>query len=188
MFKEIERGSFTYIKRSKVRHALWILLLLVIAVVMFITGLFIHEFDRANICTVLAVLMLLPAIKHVVAIIVMFPYKSVSKERYDNMKNMINDNLILMTDMVITSPEKVMGLDFILISNNQVLGLVANSKQDKEYIGKYLDKSLKDNHIEGYTVKIFDDEKQFVKCIPDKDYEPDEVQDTCFKHIRTLVV
>jgi len=188
MFKELERGSFGYIKKSKIRHSLWILMLLVIAVVMFITGLFIHKFDRANICTVLAVLMLLPAVKHMVAIIVMFPYKSISKERYDNIKNMINENTILMTDMVITSPEKVMGLDFILITDNQLLGLTTYKNQDRNYIEEYLKKSLKDNGVDGVAVRIFTDEKQFTGCITDKQFEQGELQDRCYKHIRTLVV
>lgn len=188
MIKELERGSFGYIKKNKIRHLLWILLLLVIAVVMFITGLFLHKFDRANICTVLAVLMLLPAVKHLVAVIVMFPYRSVSKERYDAVNNIITENTILMADMVITSPEKVMGLDYILITDNQVLGLAANKKQDVAYIENYLKTSIKENGVNGYSVKIFDEEKQFIKCIPDRTFEKSDMQDICYRHIRTLVV
>lgn len=185
---ELERGSFGYIKKKKRRHAGMVLLLLLIGVIIFIIGLFIHKFDRANICTVMAVLMVLPAAKNLVTCIVVFPYKSVSKERYDKISELAGDNAILMTDMVITSPEKVMNLDFVLITDNQVLGLVGKAKQDSAYIEKYLKSSLKENGVDGFVVKIFEDENQFIKCIPDRDYESNESQKNCYMHIRTLVV
>lgn len=185
---ELERGTFCYIKKKKTRQIGMILLLMVIAVIMFIVGLLLHEFDRANICTVLAILMVLPAAKHLVTFIVLFPYKSVSKEAYDRISGMVDDSAILMTDMVITSSEKVMKLDFVLITDNQVLGLTGKEKQDAAYIEKYLKNTLKDNNIEGFTVKVFEDEKQFVKCIPDREYESTELQEQCYLLIRTLVV
>ncbi len=184
----LEKGSFGYIKKKKARQALHILVLLVVAAVMFITGLFIHEFDKANICTVLAVLMLLPAVKTLVLLIVVFPYRSVSKERYDVIKGSISDNTILMTDMVITSSEHVMNLDFVLVTDNQVLGLIGKKKQDVAYIEGYLKETLENNKINGFTVKIFEEQKQFEKCITDRAFEATDMQDECFRLIRTLVV
>ncbi|MDE6635705.1 MAG: hypothetical protein K2K09_03755 [Lachnospiraceae bacterium] len=131
---EIERGSFGYIKRKKRRQILLVFLVLFIAVVMFITGLFLNKFDKSNLCTMLAILMVLPAAKFFVIFVVLFPYKSVSRERYEAVKNKLAEEVILMTDMVITSPDISMNLDFIIFTDNQVLGLAGKKKQDIKYI------------------------------------------------------
>lgn len=183
-----ERGSFEYIKKKKIKHMGMILLLLLIGVIIFTVGLFIHKFDRANICTVAAILMVLPAAKHLVTFIVLFPYKSVSKERYDKVTELAGDNAVVMADMVITSPDKVMDLDFVIITDNQMLALVGKKGQDAKYIEKYLKESLKNNELEEFTVKVFEEEKQFIKCIPSREYESTELQEKCFLYVRTLVV
>lgn len=185
---EIEKGSFGYIKRKKKRQILLVFLMLFIAAAMFITGLFLHKFDKSNLCTMLAILMVLPMAKFFVIYVVLFPYKSVKKERYDAVREKLSEETILMTDMVITSSDISMNLDFIIITDNQVLGLTGKKKQDIKYIGDYLKKTLETNNLDGFTVKIFDDEKQFEKCIPDRNFEKNTLQDDALKIIRTLVV
>ncbi len=185
---EIERGSFGYIKRKKTRLIVTMLLLILAAVVIFVTGLLLNKYDKANICTVLSVLFVLPLAKTLVIYIVMFPYKGVSEELYKKTLSIVNDNAILMTDMVITSPDKAMHLDFIVITDNQVIGITGKKKQDLRYITGYLQSSFRKNKIEGFTVKITDDYKQFEKYLPDRDFEKTAKQDECFRYIRTLVV
>lgn len=185
---EIERGSFGYIKRKKKRQIIMILVLILAAVIIFMTGLFLNKFDRANVCTVLSILFVLPIVKILVIYIVLFPYKSVPEELYNRIKNIVCENAILMTDMVITSPDKSMGLDFIVITDNQVIGIIGKKKQDIKYIEDYLKKSLKENKIDGFTVKIFDDYTQFERCLSDKKFDKNDRQEECFKYIRTLVV
>lgn len=188
MTLEIEKGSFGYIKRKKKRQILLVFLMLFIAAAMFITGLFLHKFDKSNLCTMLAILMVLPMAKFFVIYVVMFPYKSVSRERYDSVREKLVSEAELMTDMVITSPDISMNLDFIIITDNRILGLTGKKKQDIKYIEDYLKKTLESNKLEGFTVKIFDDEKQFEKCIPDRQFEKNALQEDARKIIRTLAV
>ena len=101
---------------------------------------------------------------------------------------MICKNAVLMTDMVITSPDKSMHLDFIVITDNQVIGVIGKKKQDTAYIENYLKNGLKENKVEGFTVKIFDDYNRFEKCLCDREFEKNDRQDECFRYIRTLVV
>ncbi len=185
---ELERGSFGYIRKRKIRLIVMMLALMLAAAVIFITGLLLNKYDKANICTVLAVLFVLPIAKFLVIYIVIFPYKGVSEELYEKTKSIVNDNAVLMTDMVITSPDKSMHLDFIVITDNQVIGVTGKKKQDVKYIEDYLKNSLKENKIEGFTVKITDDRKQFEKYLPDREFEKTDRQDECFRYIRTLVV
>ena len=118
-----------------------------------------NKFERSNLLTMLAILMVLPATKYFVGFIVVFPYKSVSRERYEHIKSLISDNTILFTDMVFTSSDKVMNLDFMIITDNQLIGLLGKKKQDIKYMENYLKETLTVNKIEGYTVKIFDEQK-----------------------------
>lgn len=184
---ELERGSLGYIKKKKIRQALLVLLMVALALIMFVTGLLINK-TKANICSILAMLMVVPAAKFLVTFIVMFPYKGVTKERYDKVKGQISDDAVLMTDMVITSPEKVMNLDFIVITDNQVIGLIGRKKQDPAYIEKYLKKSIKDNKVGEFTVKICDNEDLFYRCLPTKNFEDKDSRDACHAYLRTLVV
>lgn len=188
MIHELERGSFAYIKKKKKRQLLLVFLMLLIGVVMFMVGMFMNQFERSNLCTMLAILMVLPATKFLVIYIVLFPYKTVSKARYDLVKEKINDNCILMTDMVITSPDKSMNLDFVVFTDNQVLCLLGKAKQDIKYIEKYLKDTLVNNRIDGFTVKVYSDEKQFLNNLPERQFEKTAVQEEAFKIIRTLVV
>lgn len=186
--KELERGSFQYIRRRKLRLTLMVIGMVLLGVIIFISGLFINKFDKANICTVLAVLMVLPAAKFLVLLIVVFPFHSVSRERYESVKTKVNDTLILMTDMVITSPEKVMNLDFVLLTDNQVIALIGKKNQDSSYVEKYLKQSLKENGFIDYTVKVCEEEKQFLTIIPQKICDTMTKQEECLRYMRTLVV
>lgn len=185
---ELERGSIGYIKKKKTRQILLILIMLLIAAVMFIAGLFLNKFNKANLCTVLAILMVLPAAKFLVTFVVLFPFKTVPEEKVNEVNKKVCKNAIVMTDMVITSPEKVMNLDFVIITDNQVMCLMGKKQQDILYIENYLKKELEGNKIDGFTVKVFDDDKQFDKCLPDKSFDASDNQDACFKFIRTFVV
>ena len=185
---EIERGNFGYIKRKKRRQILLTFLMIIIGFIMFVVGLFMNQFERSNLCTMLAILMVLPAAKFLVIFIVLFPYKSVSKERYDAIKSRLSDDIILMTDMVITSPDISMNMDFVIFTDNQVIGLLGKKKQDIKYIEKYLKDTLESNHLEGFTVKIFAEEKQFESNIPDRKIENKALQEEAYRIVRTLVV
>ncbi len=184
---ELERGSFGYIKKKKMRQIIYMIFFIFMSAVILVTGLFIHNFERANIFTVMSILMVLPMVKMLVTYILLFPYKSVPEDTYNMVKDTVCDNAIVMTDMVITSPEKPMNLDFVIIMDNQLIGVRGNKKQDAAYIEGFLKESLKNNKIEGFTVKVFEDYKPFLSSIT-RYFEKAAKQDECFRYIRTLVV
>ena len=67
----------------------------------------------------------------------------------------------LYTDLVITSPEKVMNLDFAVVGAGHVIALVGKSGQDVEYIRNYLTNGV---HQWGdFQVQIVTSEKLFRK-------------------------
>ena len=157
---KIEKCQCGYIKKKKKVDFIWLLACVVVAIGIFLTG-YLWTKTRANVFTVLAVLMVLPAAKRVVALVVMVPRKSVEKERYERVKEAAGACTIL-ADYVFTSTDKIMHLDLVIIKNGNVLGLVAPSKQDVEYMKKYLADSVRKSDA-SFHVKVVDSEEKLLK-------------------------
>lgn len=155
-----KKGEYGYIAGQKKKNLMVLLVLIVIAIGIFLTGYFLHK-TRANIFTVMAVLMVLPGAKRVVALVVMVPKKSLEKSRYDKVKELAGDST-LFVDYVFSSTEKIMHLDYVLIRNGNVLGVVAKSKQDVEYMKKYITDCVQKT-VSSFHVKIVDTDEQFEK-------------------------
>lgn len=159
---KIEKGNPGYIKNRKKIDFLWLLAFVALGVGIFLIGYFLTHV-RANIFTVLSVLMVLPAAKHIVALIVLLPRKGVSRERYERMEPLI-ENGTLYTDYVFTSTDRIMQLDFLLVKNGNVLGVLAPSKQDTEYMKKYLLDCVK-KAAPGYHVQLFESDEKMISHV-----------------------
>lgn len=159
---KVEKGMQGYINSRKKIDFLWLLAFIALGIAIFFAGYLINR-TRANIFTVLAVLMVLPGAKRLVALFVMLPRKSVEKERYEYVKNAVGDGT-LYTDYVFTSTERIMHLDFLLVKNGNVLGVIAPSKQNVDYLKEYLTDSVH-KISEHYHVKLFDNDEAFLKQV-----------------------
>lgn len=157
---KIDKCELGYIAKKKKISFLWLMVSVLIGVAIFLIGYF-WTHTRANIFTVVAVLMVLPAAKHIVSLIILFSKKGVSKERFDKIKE-ASGNAILLTEYVFTSTEKIMNLDFVLIKNGNVLAVKAPAKQDVEYMKKYLEDSVH-KAAPSFHVKVFDTDEQLLK-------------------------
>ena len=158
----IGKSEFGYIQNQKKINVIWLLVFVLIGVAIFICGYLLTK-TRANIFTVIAVLMVLPAAKRVVALVVMMPRKGVERQRYDKVLQASGEG-ILFTDYVFTSTEKIMHLDFLLIKNGNVLGVTASSRQDVEYMKKYLADSVHREAPE-FHVKVFEKDEQMLQYL-----------------------
>lgn len=155
-----DKCELGYISKKKKISFLWLMVSVLIGVAIFLVGYF-WTHTRANIFTVVAVLMVLPAAKHIVSLIIMFPHKGVSRERFEKIKEAAGD-AVLLTEYVFTSTEKIMNLDFVLIKNGNVLGVLSTSKQDVDYMKKYLTDSVH-KVAPSFHVKVFDTDMQLLK-------------------------
>lgn len=151
--------EFGYIKQQKIFQSLMLLLFVAIGVGLFLTGLLITK-TRANVFTVLGILMVLPAAKRMIALVILLPRKSVTSDRYEHMRKEIAEDGVLFTDYVFTSTDKVMSLDFLVIQNKNILGILGDHKQDQKYIVDYLQKSA-DDTASGYRVRLFQSDEEF---------------------------
>lgn len=186
--------EFGYISSQKKFQALMLLLYIMIGVGLFLIG-FLITGTRANLFTVLGILMALPGAKRVIALVVMVPHQSVGKERYDRMRSELTDGSVLLTDYVFTSPEKIMNLDFVVVYRNNVMGILGKDGQDVKYMTDYLQKGV-DETASGYHVRIFftdEDFCKFYKRMPEEDREGQEEngemkQDEVVKYLKILAV
>lgn len=189
MKKRAKKAEFGYIDSRKKRAIIWSVGILVIAVAIFLTGLFLNKMSKANIFTVFAILCVLPWAKHVVALVVIFPYHSVAKDRFDTVKKRVPSDCQLYTDMVITSSDKVMQLDFVVIGYGQVVALIGKKGQDVAYIRRYLTEGV-GNWGDDYRVKIIESEKIFlgeVEGMETKEVDIEE-ESRVKSYMRSLIV
>lgn len=183
--------EFGYISRQKKFQAIMLLLYIMIGAGLFLVGLLITG-TRANLFTVLGILMALPGAKRVIALVVMVPRQSAGKERYDKMRSVLSENSTLFTDYVFTSTEKVMSLDFVIIYKKNVMGILGKDGQDVKYMTDYLQKKIEEI-ASGYHVRIFfsdDDFYKFYEKMQESAGEEDNEtkQDEIVKHLKILAV
>lgn len=158
------KGEYGYITKTKKYDIIKMLMYMAIAAAIFVTGLLLNKMSYTNIFTIVAILFVLPWAKVLVEFIVMFPYKTPAKEDFEQIQAVLPENARLLSDLVITSEEKSMGLNFMLIGNGFVYAWIMNEKQDADYIQKYLRKGVA-NWSSGYQVKIHRKKQDFFKSV-----------------------
>lgn len=156
---KIEKGDYGYIDKSKIRQLIITLLLLVIVVVIFYTGIIRYGHTK-SIFTVLAAVSAIPAAKYAVAYIVMLPYRTGSKMNYDKLVNY--HNITVLSDLLISSTEKVINIVFAVVRDNSVFCYIPNDKYDRVKVEKYL-KSFLGKECKISAVKAFKDFESFEK-------------------------
>lgn len=187
-----------YIRKQKIFQSCMLFAFIAAAVGLFLIGFLITK-TRANIFTVLAILMVLPAAKRVIALVVMLPRRSVERERYDRMKSTILPDEVILTDYVFTSVDKVMSLDFVIIGGQTVTGVCpgghavdsATGKKEREYMVDYLSKMVQGAAPE-YRIQLVETDEQFYERYAEiggkENSGTDEERDEVIKCLKILAV
>ena len=157
---KIEKGHPGYIKSQKTKYLIWSILEFGIVIAIFVLG-YVQTKTRLNLFTVIAVVGCLPAAKMLVEFITMAPHKSIEPEKYQEIHEKAN-LLTQVYDMVITSSEKVMPVDAIVISDHIVCGYTSSPKTDETALAKHIKNILKNYRYDKMTVKIFHDYVAFL--------------------------
>ena len=136
-----EKGQPGYVKARKQKYLLGAVVEFAIVIAIFVTG-YIQTGSRLNLLTVVAVVGCLPA-------------------KYQELEE--KAPLILKAyDMIITSSQKIMPLDAVVVSGHIVCGYASNPKTDETALARHIKDILKDNHYDKMTVKIFHDYTAFL--------------------------
>ena len=184
----VRRGEAGYLRYKKRKSLMGALLMTLIGFAVFVIGLLLNQMSNRNLFTIIAVLFVLPGAKFLVAYIVAFPYP-VSSDRYQKVKEKVPEGAALYADLVITSPEKVMHLDFAVVGGGQVIAVLGNGKQEISYVRSYLTKGIH-NWGSDYKVKIVDSEKIFLQEVMELSVKEvdEETEDKVKSYLLSLIV
>jgi len=157
--QKLERGQYGYLKEKKQKSLFGTLLMVVIGIAIFVTGLLLNKMEATNVFTVIAICMVMPAAKYFVSYVVLFPYKPMDLETKKRLDSYAKEGDTVLYDVVFTSSEKVMHLDCIYVTGHQVVGYTSRAKDKVQIMQDYLKKELKLREI-SYAVFIATEEKQ----------------------------
>lgn len=158
--KKCEKGTPGYLEyKLKAEILRTILYFMLVAAVYFLgysqTG------SNRNLLTVVAIVGCLPACKAFVGVITRLPHRSVKPELAAEVAEKC-PHLYLLFDLVVTSTEKIMPIDAIVISGNKVFGYTSDTKVDLDYAAKHMKNILIQNHFQNVSVKLMNQYKGFL--------------------------
>lgn len=187
--KRIERCEYGRIKDTKRRNLMGVLCMIAIGVAIFLLGLLLNKFEKRNIFTVVAVLIVLPMARYLSTLLVMLPYKTPEKALYERVKEAVPKGSILLSDYLFSSSERVMGMSFFVLTGNELIGLAANEKQKTDQIKEYLGAEMKKRVISGKVTVFMEQDKFFaaLKKIDETTRTEEEMQELV-EFLRSLAI
>lgn len=159
MKPKLKRGEYGYLKEKKQKALGGTFFMVFIGIAIFVTGLLLNKMEAANLFSVIAVCMVMPAAKYFVSYVILFPYKTTGKEVKERLDSYAKEGDTMLYDVVFTSSEKVMHLDCIYVTGHQIIGYTGRTKDNIQIMQDYLKKELKLRCIP-YSVYVATEEKQ----------------------------
>ncbi len=156
---KIKKGDYGYIDYNKKISSIKALSGLGFILIIFFAGIIITK-TRLNWFTFSSVLCALPVGKMVVNMIMTFSHKSISTDRYNEIKEKEEDIMVIY-DLVITSYENAMQLDSVAIKGNTLCAYTSDDKLNEEKTTTYIKNILANNGC-NTSVKIFKNLKSYL--------------------------
>lgn len=158
--KRYEKGTCGYLDyKKKVEMIRTVIYFLIVAAVYFLgysqTG------TNKNLLTVVAIVGCLPACKALVGVIIRFPHHSIKVETAKELTEKC-PHLTVLFDLVVTSTEKIMPIDEIVVSRNMVFGYTSDKRTDLSSAEKHIRNILAQNHFQEVSVKLTDQYNTFI--------------------------
>lgn len=117
--KKKNKMEYGYISQKKKTLLLQMVGNLAVGVAVFLLGLLLNKGELTNIFTVVAILFVIPAARYLTVWIVLFPYHTASREEYEEVRKLAEGHGLLLTDLVFTSAERPMSLDYMVLAGGQ---------------------------------------------------------------------
>ncbi len=158
-----EKGTPGYLREKLKIEILRTVVYFAIVIAVFLLG-YSQTHSKKNLLTVVAVVGCLPACKALVGVIMRIPYKTVDPALPDEIGTKA-PHLTVIYDLVVTSTEKIMPIDCMVISHQKVYGYTTGKKADLQETAAYLRKMLRQNDFPEVSVKMYDQYKQFLSIV-----------------------
>lgn len=157
----MDKGTHGYIKYKKNKQLRDTISIALVGIIIFVIGYLLNDNSKNNVFTILAILLALPGAKMLVGYIVVAPYQSMNDKEYEQVCKVISPSIAMISDLVITSTDKVMNLDVVVVEDYQVIALLGKQGQDISYIQTYLMRTIK-NQGYSFEVKVLTDFSEFL--------------------------
>lgn len=161
--KRCQKGTPGYLRDKLKMEILRTVLYFVIVAAVFLLG-YSQTHSNKNLLTVVAVVGCLPACKALVGVITRFPYRTIDSALAEEVAGK-SSHLTVIYDLVITSTEKIMPIDCIVISGDKVFGYTSNKKTEPQSTSTYIRRILKQNDMAEVSVKLFDEFRSFIAIV-----------------------
>ena len=173
MKKRLEKGTYGYMDRLKMREWKKSALMLAIPVLVFLIGWAVMK-TRLQVVTVIAVVGCLPGCNEVVHAIMASRYHSIERKLYEEVEAERGSRLVLYEN-VFTTYDKNYVVDCIIISGREVLGYSSEEKTDAKAAETHLTTILKQNSYK-QNVKIMKNREAYLTRVKElASGEPEEV-------------
>lgn len=156
----MKKGTVGYIKKRKRFQVLYTLLIVLVSLGLFFIGLSVTKTTK-NIMTVIAVLGVLPGAKSLVTVIILLPYHSLEQTKADIFLNHCPEGSETYADLVFSSTERVMHLDFLCVLGTECIGY-SKETGPVEKIETYFTETMRKRGISVH-MKVITKESDFLK-------------------------
>lgn len=158
--KKVDKGTPGYLDYKKKAEIIRTVIYFGIVAVIFIIG-YVQAHTRLNVMTVIAVVGCLPASKALVGVITRFPYPSIPEIRADEIKSK-TDNITVAYDLIVTSREKIMPIECVVLYGDKIFGYTENEKINLKYAATHIKSILNQNQFDDISVKILNNYTAFL--------------------------
>lgn len=134
--KRIEKGTPGYLDYKKKVEIIRTVIYFLLVAAIFTLG-YVQTKTRSNLLTVVAILGCLPAAKALVGVITRFPYASVDQKLVHEVDTKA-PHTTRVYDLVLTTREKIMPVECVVISNGTVFGYTDSKKVDLNVLSKHI--------------------------------------------------
>ncbi len=174
---KIHKGEAGYIKKKKTMQTLVVILFVAAGLSLFFICRQILGTSK-NLGTVVAVLLTLPGAKALVNLILFLPYQSVSTDFKGKCDRLLSETDKAYYDLVFTSPERVMHLDFLAVRGTELIGYVKDGKKE-DRIESYFTETMKKQGVSVHMHVFTKEEDLFnrLSTCQNSDEIPNEVTD-----------
>ncbi len=161
--KKCEKGTPGYLSQKLKIEILRTIVYFAIVAAVFLLG-YSQTHSKKNLLTVVAVVGCLPACKALVGVITRIPYRTIDLALADEIAGKAL-HLTVIYDLVVTSTEKIMPIDCMVISGGKVFGYSSGEKINLQDTSAYIRKILRQNNLPEVSVKIYGQYKSFLSIV-----------------------
>lgn len=160
--KRVDKGVYGYVDYRKKKQLFMSLAEFLAVSLIFLIGFLVCK-TKNNICTVIAIVLVLPATRALVAYLMFAKYQTGDKEKYDELTGK-TAGFPLLSDCVMTCKEKNIYVPFAVITDTVIYCFTEDTAFDRNYFEKNISEFIK-SCGDTVSVKLYTDYEQFKKKV-----------------------